>query len=315
VAVAFGVWIGFIHHGKSSPVSTQAAGATAVSASGLRTIAAALGQPIYWFGPRAGMTYELTHTPDGRIYLRYLPKGVAVGAPSPHLTIATYPVTNAYAATSGVAHRPNAVRIDAGAGAIAFYGANRPTNVYEAFKGSNYQIEVFSPSPAQAQSLVAQHKIRSIGSSKTSTSPAAAAGQTGAVAATLTEIRAVAGRLGRPVYWAGTRPGTTYELTETPDGRVYVRYLPHGVKVGSRNPYLTVATYPLQNAYTVTSQAAAATGTVKIPIRGAIAFYTTTRPTSIYIAFKNSNEQIEVFEPSTTQLRKLVANDTIKPVP
>ena len=35
-----------------------------------------------------------------------------------------------------------------------------------------------------------------------------------------------------PIYWAGPKPGYTYELTQRRDGTIYVRYLPQGVRVG-----------------------------------------------------------------------------------
>jgi hypothetical protein len=314
--VAFGVWLGVGHKrgGKSTTTTTtqqQSVGATAVSAQGLRTIANALGQPIYWAGPKHGVHYELTQTPDGRIYVRYLPKRVDAGSPNPYLTVSTYPVANAFAATNGVAKRSTAVRINVGSGAVAFYGTTRPTNVYEAFQGSNYQIEVYSPSAKRAQQLVTQKRIRPVapGSATTTTSTP----PTGAVAATPNNIKQVASGLGRPVYWAGSEPHVTYELTQTPDGRVYVRYLPAGVKVGSNKPYLTVATYPLQGAYATTSAAAAQQNTVKITVNGGVAYYSKTRPTSVYVAFRGTDEQIEVFDPSAARLHKLVASGKVKP--
>ena len=36
---------------------------------------------MYWAGPIAGMSYELTKLKDGRIYVRYLPDGVELGDP------------------------------------------------------------------------------------------------------------------------------------------------------------------------------------------------------------------------------------------
>ena len=35
------------------------------------------------------------------------------------------------------------MKVPAGNGAVAFYGSRTPTNVYVAFSGSNYQVEVF----------------------------------------------------------------------------------------------------------------------------------------------------------------------------
>jgi hypothetical protein len=298
---------------QQTTTQQQSIGATAVSEQGLRTIANTLGRPIYWAGRKARVTYELTQSPDGRIFLRYLPQGVPVGTPSPYLTVATYPMTNAYAATRGVAQRRGSVKIHAGSGVVAFYGRTRPTNVYEALQGSDYQIEVYSPSAKQARHLVAGRLIRSAGGGS-GTATKAAAAQTGAVAASPADIKALAGTLGRPVYWAGPESQVTYELTETPDGRVYVRYLPAGVKAGSSTPYLTVATYPLKGAYATTSATAAQPNTVKIAVSGGVAFYSKARPTSVYVAFNDSDEQIEVFDPSPARVHRLVASGRIKPV-
>jgi len=92
-----------------------------------------------------------------------------------------------------------------------------------------------------------------------------------------------------------------------------VRYLPAGVKVGAGQPYLTVATYPLQGAYATTLAAADEAGAVKVPVKDGVAFYTGTRPTSVYVAFKGTDEQIEVFDPSPAKLRKLVAAGKVQP--
>ena len=44
-----------------------------------------------------------------------------------------------------------------------------------------------------------------------------------------------------------------YELSQRSGGQVFVRYLPSGSKAGDTRPLLTVATYPVENAYNVTS--------------------------------------------------------------
>src|SRR4051794_23163163 len=71
----------------------------------------------------------------------------------------------------------------------------------------------------------------------------------GATAATGAQITALPARLGHPVFWLGPKEGTTYELTETSNGSVYIRYLPPGVEVGAKERYQTVATYPFPGAY------------------------------------------------------------------
>jgi hypothetical protein len=307
---AFGVWLAISPHGGGMPKPAKVV--TAVSEQGLRTIAGTLGQPIYWAGSKSGMTYELTRTPDGRSFVRYLPKGVAVGAPASYLTIATYPIANAFTVTSGAASRSASVRVAVGHGAVAFYNKARPTNVYEAFPRTNYQVEVYSPSPTGARQLVSHGLISALGGrTHTTTAPAP---RTAAVAATRGDLTTVARKLGRPIFWAGSEQHMTYELTQTPDGRVYVRYLPAGVKVGVTQPHLTVGTYPVKAAFATTSAAAAQKGAVKIHVAGGVAFYSKTRPTSVYLAFKGTDEQIEVFDPSVGTLHRLIASGHVRPV-
>src|SRR5439155_18104340 len=70
-----------------------------------------------------------------------------------------------------------------------------------------------------------------------------------AQAASAQDLAALPTTLGHPVYWAGPKRGFTHELTRTSDGRIYIRYLPAGVSIGSNQPnYLTIGTYPLKDA-------------------------------------------------------------------
>src|SRR5207244_741082 len=66
-----------------------------------------------------------------------------------------------------------------------------------------------------------------------------------ASAASIERLDAFASSVGHPIYWAGSQPSYRYELSRTKDGRVYIRYLPPGVKLGDPHPrYLTIGTYP-----------------------------------------------------------------------
>jgi hypothetical protein len=296
----------------SSSTSSSTNGAAAVSASGLKKIADALHQPIYWAGIRSRNTYELTQSPDGRVYLRYLPQGVAVGSGEPYLTIGTYPVVGAYHATAVVAGQVGSVKVQGPNGAIAFYKADHPTNVYEAFPNSNFQIEVYSPSAQEARGLVASGTITPAGGAKYAT--ATAASRTTATAASPADLKAASDKLGRPIYWVGRKAAAQYELTQLPDGRVYIRYLPPGVEIGADSAYLTVGTYPVKNAYARTKAAAAGAGSVKIPEKSGVAFYSTSHPTSVYVAYPGVDEQIEVYSPTAAQAKQLVAAGKVKPV-
>ena len=54
-------------------------GPVLVSAAELRRFAESKDQPVYWAGPLKGASYELTATPSGRTFVRYLPAGAAAG--------------------------------------------------------------------------------------------------------------------------------------------------------------------------------------------------------------------------------------------
>lgn len=307
LALAAGLvtWIVTAHDDQGASTESTAA---LVSARGLRTLAGVLGTPVYWVGPRRGVRYELTQTPDGRVYVRYLPEGVEAGSSEPYLTVGTYPVEDAFAATARAATE-GTVSIPL-PGGVAFFAPSRPTNVYAAFRGVGVQIEVFAPSGETAQALVRAGKLRPVAAR-----PSGGPAPTSAVAASRDELEAVAAELGRPIYWAGEREGATYELTRSPGDRVYVRYLPAGVPVGTKAPYLTVATYPLEHGFEATRRAASQPGSVRVPAGpGAVAFYARTRPTNVYLAFRGIDEQIEIFDPSPQRARELVVSQQIRPV-
>jgi hypothetical protein len=117
--------------------------------------------PLYWAGPKRGFTYELTQTKGGQIYVRYLPGGVSIGANAPkYLTIGTYPVKNALASVRAIAKRLRVPPMKLKGRGIAVLDTEHPTSVYLAFPGSNYEIEVYDPSPARALRLVRSGKIR-----------------------------------------------------------------------------------------------------------------------------------------------------------
>ena len=135
----------------------------------------------------------------------------------------------------------------------------------------------------------------------------------GPLAATVAKLRVIA--RARPVYWAGRKPTATYELTKTSNGRVYIRYLPSGIRVGSRKNVRFVGTYAVPDAYKALRKAAKAAGdvTFKAP-RGGLAIYSKTGPTNVYLAFPGSNYQIEVYDPNPSRARQLVKSGAIRPI-
>jgi hypothetical protein len=129
------------------------------------------------------------------------------------------------------------------------------------------------------------------------------------------ELRDFAASSKTPVYWAGPRTGQTYELFTTSDGRVYIRYLPAGVKVGDPRPqFLTVGTYPLPNGFAAVKRVGRAPGatTRKLP-GGGIAVLSSATP-SVYFAYPKAKYQVEVYAPSGSTARSLVLGGQVVPV-
>jgi hypothetical protein len=128
----------------------------------------------------------------------------------------------------------------------------------------------------------------------------------------VTDARAV----GHAVWWAGARPATGYEFTQTHDGKVYVRYLPLGVKAGDPRPaFTTVATYPGVSALAAVKVIGQKPGAklFKLP-GGAFAVQNSATPRNAYMAFPGQPFQIEVFDPVPGQALKLIQTGKIKAV-
>jgi hypothetical protein len=160
LAVGLVVWLVAIHGSGSSKSKITIVQPTAASPDRLRSLAKDVGHPVYWAGPAAGTTYELTETQSGRIYIRYLPTGVPVGTNSARYTIVgTYPVDGAYNVLNQLARTSGKSSFPAPRGGFAVYADSTPTNIYLAFPGKNVQIEVYDPSPRRARDLITSGQV------------------------------------------------------------------------------------------------------------------------------------------------------------
>jgi hypothetical protein len=136
------------------------------------------------------------------------------------------------------------------------------------------------------------------------------------VAATPDRLRELSVEAGRPVYWLGRQEGRTYELTRTANDRIYVRYLPEGVPVGTTEAkYPLVGTYRVDNAYDVLKELATTSGESSFTApKNGFAVYNTEHPTNIYLAYPGSDVQIEVYDPSAEHARELITSGQVVPV-
>jgi hypothetical protein len=135
-------------------IPTVNGGPTLVSQTQLEDFAKTLDRPLYWAGPKDGFSLELTQATGGRIFVRYLPRGVDAGDPRPEfLSVGTYAGPSFYADLKGASARKNAVSLEVHGGLVVF-DSKKPTSVYFGYPDAKYQVEVFSPSGETARTLV-----------------------------------------------------------------------------------------------------------------------------------------------------------------
>jgi hypothetical protein len=157
--------------GKSSssttaPTTTTAAAVTPIgpvgmSSATLLAFVQGLGQPVYWLGPSAGFTYELTRTSTGNVFVRYLPRGVHVGDKrAAFTTVGTYPYPGALAALKAV---PHATTTKLAGGGVLVSTASDPRSVHLAYPGVDYQIEVYDPVAGRARTIALSGRVRPVG--------------------------------------------------------------------------------------------------------------------------------------------------------
>ncbi len=149
--------------GGGSDESTPAQGGGPQIASPEEIAAVELSHPIYWVGERNGTSLELTVTDDERSYVRYLDEGVEAGDPAPgYLTVGTYPLENAAAALTSAAKNTEDTLGRSDDGAVLLISKSNPGSIYVAYPGTGYEIEVFSPDPAEALELASSGALEPI---------------------------------------------------------------------------------------------------------------------------------------------------------
>ena len=161
VAAVIVGWLQLRHDG-SAP-APKPVGPVLVAQARLTQFAASAGHPVFWAGPEHGMSYELTRTPSGRVYVRYLSAHTVAGdARADFLTVGTYPSDRAYADLERAAKADDVLAARLGSGALMVVANKAPTNVYLAYRNLPYQIEVFDPSGETARELALAGEIEPI---------------------------------------------------------------------------------------------------------------------------------------------------------
>jgi hypothetical protein len=129
------------------------------------------------------------------------------------------------------------------------------------------------------------------------------------------ELRSAAAVSPTPIYWAGEQPDTEIELTEEPDGSVYVRYLPEGAEVGSEaDSSLTIGTYPQDDPEAELDAVAARPGAKILKgENGREVVSSKESPYSLYFASPDNTVQVEVYDPSARRAAELALSAEVEP--
>ncbi len=130
---------------------------------------------------------------------------------------------------------------------------------------------------------------------------------------TTAEVQSFAAAQSIPVYWAGDKGDTALEVTRTEDGSIYVRYLEVGAVAGDPSPdFLTVGSYPIADAYGLTSEISKRDDAIVGRTHdGGLIVTTKERPESVYIAYPDTDVQIEVYDPNGKRSIKLASSGQI----
>lgn len=136
------------------------------------------------------------------------------------------------------------------------------------------------------------------------------------VAVAAEELSDVADSVGHEIYWVGERPDTTLELTRTGEG-VVIRYLTDGAKLGDKRPdFLSVGTYRVGDGIAALRAAAEAAGGKPTELEGGgLLFVNPAVPSSAFLAYPDSELQIEVYDPTPDAALALAKSGAVQPVP
>jgi hypothetical protein len=132
---------------------------------------------------------------------------------------------------------------------------------------------------------------------------------------TVGELESFAEDADHDVYWIGERPDTEYELMESPEGRIFVRYLP--LRDGpSSNGLLTVATYPIDDGAAALERTARQDDSKEIASSddGAVVLIDRESEENAHLAYPGEDVQVEIFSPVPGEALRIAARDKVEPI-
>jgi hypothetical protein len=142
-------------------------------------------------------------------------------------------------------------------------------------------------------------------------------GESGPVGLSASELIDKAGSLDHTVYWLGPISDVDqYELTTTPDGRIYIRYLTEGAKPGDASAgFTSVGTYDIPDAKKALRNAEEAGGTKGIQQGDGYSLLQAANGLSTYVVFDDEPDlQVEVYSPNAGESLELAKSGDLEPL-
>jgi hypothetical protein len=130
------------------------------------------------------------------------------------------------------------------------------------------------------------------------------------------DLLALEDDLGHSVYWAGPRPPLQLELSVEEGGNVFLRYLPPSAEAGDPSvEFLTVGTYEVPDAQEALRETAEEAGASLGRAAGdAVTLENPASQGSVYLAYPDSDLEIEVYDPAPGRALQLIEAGAIGPV-
>ena len=139
---------------ERTTLGAQTSGGVCLSEKELRTLISENGIVAYWTGPVQGATYSINTVTPGQVFVRYILEGMECGSTeSKFRVIATYAEVDAFNSTQQAGNQAEGVSLANPDGSVVYFNKNAPSNVYLAYPGIDYQIEIYDPDPKTAVTL------------------------------------------------------------------------------------------------------------------------------------------------------------------
>jgi len=131
------------------------------------------------------------------------------------------------------------------------------------------------------------------------------------------DLASIPDQMEHPVFWAGKRADTDFEVSNDATGNVHLRYLPAGSSAGAQGNYLDIGSYPFTGAYDATKQLAKQSGVIKVKAAGnAIGFVQKNNPYSVILSYPSHPDlQVEVYNPQKNAALTVVKQGDIVALP